>query len=98
MRDFKMQETLLELLTKQYEMAKLSEAKDFPTMQVLQKARVPDKKSWPKRGQLVLGTTAVCFMAALLLAFIFEYVQRITQADREKWTSLIIQFVPWKRS
>lgn len=61
MREFKIQETLVELLTKQYEVAKLSEVKDVSPFQVLQKAKVPERRSKPVRSKVV----AIAFLAAL---------------------------------
>jgi len=54
MREFKIQEALVEGLTKQYEIAQLNEAKDIPSFQIIQKARVPDRKNRPKRTFIVL--------------------------------------------
>jgi uncharacterized protein involved in exopolysaccharide biosynthesis len=56
-RQTKIQETVYELLTQQYEMAKVQEAKEIPTVKVLDVALVPTKKSFPPRGVIVfLGT------------------------------------------
>lgn len=88
MREFKIQETLVELLTKQYEMAKLNEVKDVSGLQVLQKARVPDKKTKPKRALIVLFVTFASFMSSLFLAFIMEYAERMPDGERERWRAL----------
>lgn len=88
MREFKIQETLVELLTKQYEMAKLSEAKDTTSMQVVQTARVPDKKSKPKRSLIVLATTFAAGFGAVLYAFICEAGARMPEEDRERWNRI----------
>jgi hypothetical protein len=56
-RQTKIQETVYELLTQQYELAKVQEAKEIPTVKVLDIANVPTKKSFPPRAALiVLGT------------------------------------------
>ena len=56
-RRTRIQEAVLEVLTKQYEMAKVQEAKEIPTVKVLDTAHIPDKKSFPPRVPLiVLGT------------------------------------------
>lgn len=85
MREFKVQEAIFELLTKQYEMAKLSEAKDVSTMQIIQKATVSDKKAKPKRSLIVLVTTFSSGFAALIFAFICEARERMPEEDRERW-------------
>jgi capsule polysaccharide export protein KpsE/RkpR len=68
-RRTKIQEAVLETLTKEYEMAKVQEAKEIPTVKVLDKADLPDKKSFPPRLPVVfLGTAlALCSAAAWVL-------------------------------
>lgn len=48
-RNTKIQETVFELLTQQYELAKVQEAKEIPSVKVLDAATVPEKKSFPPR-------------------------------------------------
>ena len=56
-RQTKIEETVYELLTQQYELAKVQEAKEIPTVKVLDVAIVPTKKSFPPRTVVVvLGT------------------------------------------
>jgi uncharacterized protein involved in exopolysaccharide biosynthesis len=56
-RQTKIQETVYELLTQQYEMAKVEEAKEIPSVKVLDPALVPTKKTFPPRTVIVvLGT------------------------------------------
>jgi capsule polysaccharide export protein KpsE/RkpR len=56
-RRTKIQEAVLETLTKEYEMAKVQEAKEIPTVKVLDAANVPDKRSFPPRLIIIfLGT------------------------------------------
>ncbi len=56
-RETKIQETVYELLTQQYELAKVQEAKEIPTVRVLDAARVPTRKAFPPRVLIaVLGT------------------------------------------
>lgn len=56
-REAKIQETVFELLTEQYELAKVEEAKETPSVKVLDAASVPEKKSSPPRLLImVLGT------------------------------------------
>jgi uncharacterized protein involved in exopolysaccharide biosynthesis len=56
-RRAKIQETVFELLTEQYELAKVEEAKEIPTVKVLDPGKVPERKSFPPRLLIVfLGT------------------------------------------
>lgn len=68
-RETKIQETVYELLTQQYEMAKIEEAKEIPVVRVLDPADVPEKKSFPPRmvisglGMLLtLVVTCTCIL------------------------------------
>jgi uncharacterized protein involved in exopolysaccharide biosynthesis len=75
MREFKTQENLVELLTKQYEMARFTEAKDVAPFQVLQKAKVPDKRIKPRKGFIIVMSTMTALIFSLLLAFLLEGLQ-----------------------
>lgn len=82
MRELKTQEAIFEQLTKQYEMAKLSEAKDSSSFQVLDEAVVPIYKSKPARSMIVITVTAAAFAAAVVMAFLLEFLGRMSEEDR----------------
>jgi uncharacterized protein involved in exopolysaccharide biosynthesis len=64
-RRTKIQEAVLETLTKEYEMAKVQEVKEIPTVKVLDNAHIPDKKSYPPRPLIMfLGTVMALAVAA----------------------------------
>jgi uncharacterized protein involved in exopolysaccharide biosynthesis len=88
LRDFKVQETLFELLTKQYEVAKVSEAKNTSSLQVLDDAAVPDRKSKPKRALAVLIATFIVGFMAVLWAFVREFGERMNDEDRQRWQEI----------
>lgn len=70
LRDLRYHEALFEMLSRQYELARIEEAKAPPIIQVLDKAIVLDKRSWPPRTMLVLLaflTSGTSLAAALLL-------------------------------
>jgi len=69
-RRTKVEETIFETLTKQYELAKVEEARETPSVKVLDPADVPERKSYPPRMILMLlGTTLVfVFSCVWLLA------------------------------
>lgn len=73
MREFKIQEAVLEMLTKQYEVARISEVKEVAPFQVLQKAKVPEKKHKPHRFNIVFLITMLVFT---LLISILLFSQR----------------------
>lgn len=76
MRDLKYQETLFELLSKQFEIAKIDEAKEAALIQVVDKALVPEQKSKPKRALIVILATLMAFFLSVLLAFVREASER----------------------
>ena len=68
-RRVRVQETLYELLTQQYETARIDEAKDVPAVAVIDRPGVPEKKSFPPRAllALVLIVMALIVTAVLIL-------------------------------
>jgi capsule polysaccharide export protein KpsE/RkpR len=65
-RRTKIQETVYELLTQQYELTKIQEAKEIPTVKVLDEADVPEKKSFPPRLLIgLLGMVMSCVLASV---------------------------------
>ncbi len=68
LRDVKYYETVFDILARQFELAKLDEAKEGAVIQVVDPASVPDKRSFPKRSLIVVGATLVGLIAGILLA------------------------------
>ena len=79
-RELKLQETILESMLRQFEIAKLDEAKEGTTLQTVDIALPPDRKSKPSRALIVLGGT----MAALLLSSLFVVTRRYGAWSREQ--------------
>jgi uncharacterized protein involved in exopolysaccharide biosynthesis len=77
LRNAKIQETLHTLLTQQFEMARIQEAKDSPTVQVLDIARVPDRAVKPKRALNVILSTTTALFLAVFLAFFMEFMGKL---------------------
>lgn len=76
-REAKIQEKLFELLTAQYEMARIEEAKDVDTIQVLDRAILPEKKVSPKRTRIVISLTLLAFIITTIIALSKEYQWRL---------------------
>jgi uncharacterized protein involved in exopolysaccharide biosynthesis len=68
LRDVKYNETIFDILARQFEVAKLDEAKQGALIQVVDLAVPPDRKSFPKRGLVVIGATAAGFFIGLFVA------------------------------
>jgi len=70
----RIQETVFEALTQQYELAKVQEAKETPSVKVLDAARIPERKSFPPRT-----------LITLLIAFSFLGVAALWVFARSQW-------------
>lgn len=77
MRELKVQETLYTLLTSQYEQAKLAEARDTPTVQVLDPAVPAEKKSKPSIRLNVMIAGVLGLFLGIFLAFLLNYLERV---------------------
>ena len=64
-----MQEAIYETLTQEYELAKVQEAKEIPTVKVLDEADVPGKKSYPPHLRIMAMGTALAFSAGIIWIF-----------------------------
>lgn len=64
-RQTKIRETVVELLTQQYEMARIQEAKEIPSVKVLDPASTPEKREPSWKLVIVLGTVLSALLACL---------------------------------
>jgi uncharacterized protein involved in exopolysaccharide biosynthesis len=77
LRDLKYHETLYELMAKQYEVARVDEARDATVIQVLDKAVPPEKKAQPKKALMVSVSMFTGLFFSLFLAFCHEYISNL---------------------
>jgi len=99
-RRTKIEEAVFETLTQEYELAKIQEAKEIPTVKVLDPPNLPDKKSFPPRTLIVLLGTALAFSFGVVRVFARTLWQGIDPADPGKLFALeVFQTVkaalPW---
>jgi uncharacterized protein involved in exopolysaccharide biosynthesis len=71
-RRVRIQETVYEMLSAQYETARIEEAKSIPTVSVIDPAGWPERKSSPHRLIIILGSTGL----ALAMASLYLLAQR----------------------
>jgi len=83
-RRVKVQEAVFELLTQQYEMARIEEAKDIPVVRVIDAPGIPEKKSFPPRVILSLVLTFLAFAATSALLLLRERWANVDSADPRK--------------
>ncbi len=78
-RDVKVQEQVFTLLMAQYEEAKIEEAKDVATVEVLDRAIPPERKSRPRRWVIVLLGFAGSLVLGVGYALATDYLRRVAR-------------------
>lgn len=76
LREVKYQEGVFELMAKQFEAAKIDEAKDHALIQQLDMAEVPERKSAPRRLLIIALSALLGAMLAILAALLRETLER----------------------
>lgn len=90
LRELKYQQMLYEVLAKQYEVARIDEAKDPSVIQVLDPAVEPERKAKPRRALIVILTTTLALLGATAWAFMAESRRRamMTPEGAAQWMEL----------
>jgi len=83
-RRVKVDEALWEALTKQYEAAKVQEAKEIPTVRVLDEADIPPRRSSPMRTLIVIVGAMISTIIAWLVIFTSWVYERLDPQDERK--------------
>ena len=91
LRDVQYYQTIFDILARQFEAAKLDEAKEGALIQVVDPAVPPDRRTSPKRSLIVIGATAVGFLFALFVA-LFQAGFRRMKDDQETNRKLYLLF------
>lgn len=99
-RRAKIQETVFELLTQQYELAKVQEAKETPSVKVLDPGRVPEKKSFPPRLLIMFLGTTLALSGSVVWVLASNQWQQADPADPRKMlakevAAAVRTRVPW---
>jgi uncharacterized protein involved in exopolysaccharide biosynthesis len=76
-REVKVQEAVFTLLTQQYEQAKIQEAKDTPTVQVLDRAVPAQRKAKPRTVLTMAVAGGLALFIALVVSFFLEYLSEV---------------------
>ena len=90
LREVKYNETIFDILARQFEAAKLDEAKQGGLIQVVDPAVTPDRKSSPKRTLIVVVATVCGFLLGVLWAFMAKALENAQNnpEDRERLAQL----------
>ncbi|RXH54197.1 GumC family protein [Granulicella sibirica] len=87
-RRVRVEETVFELLTGQYEMARIAEAHDIPSVSVVDAPGIPEKKSFPPRLWLGLGLALFSMAAVIAVLFAQDRWHRLDNRDPRKALAL----------
>ena len=96
-RDVKYYETIFEILARQFELAKLDEAKEGALIQVVDPAIVPDYKSFPKRGLITIIAAVAGLFVGVFVAFFSEGMERLKRDPEQSERLSILRKLIWTR-
>lgn len=87
--NYRIQEETYLMLSQQLEYAKILEARDAPTLTILDSAVPPQRHSFPKRSVLTIGAFIFSIFAGVILAFTgeyFAYLRENKPDEFQKWS------------
>jgi len=96
-REFKYHETLFELFSKQFELAKVDEAREGAVIQVLDIAEAPERKAKPKKAIIAIIATLFSGFAFLLFVFVRQALSNTGQ-DSESAQKIVQLKSSWRRA
>ena len=95
-REVKFQEAMLGMMVQQVAAAKVDAAKNSSSIQVLDQALVPEKKSKPKRALIVLLATILAFFVGIIWAFVKEFGEQTGQnPEQTEQMNLLRRYFRW---
>lgn len=83
-RHVRVQEAVYEMLTQQYELARIQEAKDVPVIRIIDAPGVPEKKSFPPRTVLALVMTVLTMLGTAGLVLFRRYWSEMSPMDERR--------------
>ena len=95
-REFKYQETLFELLARQFELARLDESREGALIQIVDRATPPEKKSKPRRLRLALASFGAALLL-LLVGVVIRHAWHLAQTTPETAASAARLRGLWRR-
>jgi uncharacterized protein involved in exopolysaccharide biosynthesis len=89
-RQVKVKETVYDLLTEQYELARIEEVKSVPSVRVIDPPSWPEKKSFPPRLIMILALTSFSVFSAAMVLIMRDRWLRLSPYDTRKRLALQI--------
>jgi tyrosine-protein kinase Etk/Wzc len=96
-REVRIQSAVFELLTNQFEQYKIQETRDTPTIQVLDKALPPEKRSRPQRAFLVGLAGIVSLFISVVFVFGLEYFKKSKERNPEEFEKIQTLWGAWRK-
>jgi tyrosine-protein kinase Etk/Wzc len=98
LRDVKYYETIFDILARQFEIAKLDEAKQGALIQVVDSAVPPDKKSFPRVGLFLLGGSVAGFFVGICFVLVAAAIENLDSEPALKAKFLYLaRMLSWKK-
>jgi uncharacterized protein involved in exopolysaccharide biosynthesis len=102
-RRTKVQEAVFETLTREYELAKVQEVKETPSVKVLDAASVPEKKSFPPRLLIIFFGTCIAFLTGMVWLVLNSFWDETDLQDPRRVFALEVyrnaaSHLPWTSS
>jgi uncharacterized protein involved in exopolysaccharide biosynthesis len=102
-RRTKVQEAVFETLTREYELAKVQEVKETPSVKVLDAASVPEKKSFPPRLLIIFFGTWIAFLTGMVWLVLNSFWDETDLQDPRRVFALEVyrnaaSHLPWTSS
>ncbi len=100
LRTTKVQEAVYEALTQQYELAKVEEAKEIPSVKVLDPPFIPDKKSSPHRALITVFGGVMVFVVGIVWVLGVNHWDQMDVQDPAKYLTQkvfadVLHALPW---
>ena len=96
-REFKYQETLYELFAKQYELARIDESREGATVQVVDNAYLPEKKTKPQKALIAIIVTLTSGFGLLFFVFVRNALNNESQNQKTQHRLSLIK-ASWKKT
>jgi tyrosine-protein kinase Etk/Wzc len=96
-REFKYQETMFELFSKQFELAKVDESREGAVIQVLDIAEPPERKAKPNKGMIAITATLASGFALLIFVFVRSALKNLSQDEETKFRMAALKG-SWRRA
>ena len=98
LRDVKYNETIFDILARQFEVAKLDEAKQGALIQVVDPAVPPDKRSFPKRGLIVIGAILAGLLTGICIALVLSGISHLKSEPSENAKFLYLKHALFEKN